>query len=338
MPPIPASQHLLLRAARGEVVERPPVWAMRQAGRWDPEFNRVRAGLSFYEFSENVELAAKASLLPRRFGVDAIILFYDITSLPVAMGQPFTLVAGRGPVPAFSIRGRSDLDRLDAAPDPKRYKHIIDLLHLVKRELHGELPVLVFAGAPFTVATYCIGTGKDMDATRAFAAAQPELWQALLDTLSRTTVEFLNALIAEGADAYQLFDSWAGLLSREEYDRWAQPSHQAIFQSVRGAPSILFVKECPYLESMCRSGADVISLGKRHDLRAAREAQPRLVFQGNVDEELLRRGTPEQVAEATRACVVAGGGQRHIVNLNHGVDRGTPVANFEAYVRAVREK
>src|SRR6202043_1063454 len=111
MPPEPArSAHLLVRAARGEAVERPPVWAMRQAGRWDPEFNRLRAGLPFYEFSENVELAARASLLPRRFGVDAIILFYDITSLPVAMGLPFALQPGRGPVPEHPIRTPADLD------------------------------------------------------------------------------------------------------------------------------------------------------------------------------------------------------------------------------------
>src|SRR5690349_7741999 len=112
------SKHLLVRAARGEAVERPPVWAMRQAGRWDPEFNRVRDGLSFYEFSEHVERAAEASLLPRRFGVDAIILFYDITTLAVAMGLPFTLRPGRGPVPDQPVRGAADVDRLAEAPDP----------------------------------------------------------------------------------------------------------------------------------------------------------------------------------------------------------------------------
>src|SRR5215472_6361996 len=111
------SAPLLVRAARGEAVERPPVWAMRQAGRWDPEFNRARAGLSFYEFSENVELAARASLLPRRFGVDGIILFYDITTLAVAMGLPFALQPARGPVPDHPVRSRADVARLDAAPD-----------------------------------------------------------------------------------------------------------------------------------------------------------------------------------------------------------------------------
>lgn len=332
----PAQPPLLVRAARGEVVERPPVWAMRQAGRWDPEFNRLRQGLTFFEFSENVELATRATLLPRRFGVDGIILFYDITTLPVAMGQPFTLQPALGPMPDRPVRTMADVERLDAHPDPSRYQHIRDLLRNVRAELGGELPVLVFAGAPFTVAAYSIATGKDMDATRRFVAEQPAVWQALLDRLSGATVGFLRTLIAEGADVYQLFDSWAGLLSPDEYQRWAQPYHTAILAGAGGVPRILFVKECPYLDALCATGADVISLGKRHDLAAARAQYPHLVFQGNVDQRLLQHGTPEEVEAATRACVTAGGGQRHIVNLNHGVDRSTPVANFAAYIRAVR--
>src|SRR3954464_13832382 len=144
------SPHLLVRTARGEPVERPPVWAMRQAGRWDPEFHRLRAGLSFYEFSENVELSAAASLCPRRFGVDAIILFYDITTLAVAMGLPFTLQPGRGPVPDRPVRTMADVERLAEVPDPERFRHVLELLWRVRAELRGELPVIVFAGAPFT--------------------------------------------------------------------------------------------------------------------------------------------------------------------------------------------
>lgn len=330
------SRHLLVRAARGEAVERPPVWAMRQAGRWDPEFNRIRNGLSFYEFSENVELSAKASLLPRRFGVDGIILFYDITTLPIAMGQRFALKPSQGPTPDHPLRTLADVERLEARPDPQSFQHIRDLLRLVREELRGELPVLVFAGAPFTVATYCIGTGKDIGRTRRFAYEQPAVWNALLDRLTTATIHFLRTLIDDGADLYQLFDSWAGLLDRNEYERWAQPHHQAIFRAAAGVPRILFVKEGPYLPLMAASGAEVISLGVRHDLAAARREYPHLVFQGNVDEEILRSGTPDQVTAATRACVAAGGGRRHIVNLNHGVDRATPVANFEAFVRAAR--
>lgn len=331
------TEHLLVRAARGEAIERPPVWAMRQAGRWDPEFNKLRAGMPFFEFSENVELAAQASLLPKRFGVDAIILFYDITTLTVAMGLPFTLQTNRGPVPDRVVQTMEDVERLDPAPRPERFAHIIGLLQRVKESLRGELPVIVFAGAPFTVATYCIGTGKNLDATRSFIAERPVVWQALLERLEHATVHFVNALLDQGAALYQLFDSWAGELTRDEYLRWAQPYHQAIFRGAARTPRILFVKECPYLDLLTSSGADVISLGVSHDLAAARKAYPHLVFQGNVDEELLKGGTPEQVAEATRKCIEAGGRHRHIVNLSHGCDRATPVANFEAYIRAAKE-
>src|SRR5688572_10922892 len=237
------SPHLLVRAARGEDVERPPVWAMRQAGRWDPEFNKVRSGLSFYEFSEDVELAAKASLCPRRFGVDAIILFYDITTLTVAMGLPFELKPGAGPVPDRPVRTRDDLRRLNPELPPSSYGHIRGLLARVKEELRGELPVLVFAGAPFTLATYCIGTGKDLAATRRFAREQPLVWEGLLDRLGNATVGFLRTLVADGADAYQLFDSWAGELTAGEYARWAQPHHRRIFQAAAGVPRIIFVQE-----------------------------------------------------------------------------------------------
>src|SRR6516165_1322095 len=228
VPNIP-SKHLLVRAARGEEVERPPVWAMRQAGRWDPLFNLLRGGQSFYEFSEDVERSAQASLLPRRFGVDAIILFYDITTLPVAMDLPFTLQPNRGPVPDQAVKSLADVERLDAEPPPARFGHIIELLDRVKAELAGALPVIVFAGAPFTVATYCIGTGKDLAATRQFTQHQPAVWDALLARLQMATIHFLRTLIERGADVYQLFDSWAGDLESGEYSRWAQPFHRAIF-------------------------------------------------------------------------------------------------------------
>lgn len=333
---MPRSDHLLVRAARGEQVERPPVWAMRQAGRWDPEFNKLRQGHTFYEFSENVELAARASLLPRRFGVDAIILFYDITTLAVAMGLPFELKPNQGPVPGRPVRSLADVERLEARPEPRCFGHIRELLQRVRQELKGELPVLVFAGAPFTLATYCIATGKDLAATRRFAAEQPAVWQQLLDKLSGATVHFLNQLADDGADAYQLFDSWAGMLERAEYEKWAQHYHREIFAGAADLPRILFVKECPYLDLMTAAGAEVISLGSRHDLASARQAYPNLVFQGNVSEELLRSGTPAQVTAATRQCIEAGGKHRHIVNLNHGVDKATPVANFEAFVQAAK--
>ena len=157
-----------------------------------------------------------------------------------------------------------------------------------------------------------------------------------MDRLSTATIGFLKTLIDDGADLYQLFDSWAGMLSPVEYDSFAHPYHQTILARATGVPRILFVKENPYLERMTQTGAEVISLGICHDLAQARRDYPHLVFQGNVDEDILREGTPEEVHAATRACLAAGGGHRHIVNLNHGVDRATPVVNFEAYIRAVK--
>lgn len=328
------SPHLLVRAARGEAVERVPVWAMRQAGRWDPEFRRVRDGAEFFAFSEDVKKAADATLCPRRFGVDAIILFYDITTLPLAMGLPFELKPTRGPMPDRPIHTVADLDRLNPHPPPTSYQHIRDLLSEVKTRLAGELPVIAFAGSPFTVATYCIGTGKDMAATRQFITEQPVVWDRLLKTLSHATAGFLNQLVGEGADVVQLFDSWAGMLTEDEYRRFAQPYHTHILGEVKGVPRILFVKECPHLDLMTSTGADVVSLGVQHDIAAAQAAYPHLVFQGNVNEEVMRTGTPEQVDAAVRSCLSAGGGRRHILNLNHGVGKETPVANFEAYIHA----
>ena len=275
--------------------------------------------------------------MPRRFGVDAIILFYDITTLTVAMGLPFRLQQGRGPVPDRPIRSMSDVERLTANPEPSTYGHVVEMLKGVKVELRGELPVLVFAGAPFTVASYCIDTGKNLDATRKFAQEEPTVWRALLERIGEATVSFLKTLIANGADAYQLFDSWAGMLSRAEYEKWAQPYHRSIVAAAGGVPRILFVKEGPYLDLMAASGAEIVSLGRSHDLAVARRTYPGLVFQGNVDQQVLLHGSVEQVIDATRKCLGEGGGRRHIVNLNHGVDRGTPVANFEAFVRTVRE-
>lgn len=331
------SSHLLLRAARGEPVERPPVWAMRQAGRWDPAFQRVRQGTDFFAFSEDVERAAEATLCPKRFGVDGIILFYDITTLPHATGLPFTLQPSKGPVPNKPVRTLADVEKIDEHPDPSRYGYIIELLRTVKKQLNDELPVLAFAGAPFTVAAYCIGTGKNMDETRRFAAEQPVVWKRLLERICHATIGFLQVLIQEGAEFYQLFDSWAGELTPHEYEEWAMPYHTAILAGATGVPRVLFVKECPYLDRMTHTGADAISLGSCHDLAAAKKQYPHLVFQGNVPQETLRNGTPDDVRQAVQACRAAGAGHRHILNLNHGVDKDTPVANFEAYIRAAKE-
>src|SRR5262249_43401558 len=157
-----------------------------------------------------------ASLLPRRFGVDAIILFYDITTLAVAMGVPFEMRPEFGPMPARWIRTREDVESLAVRPDPERYEHVLNVLDAVNKQLAGELPVVFFAGAPFTLACYCIGVGKNLNAARAFAVERPLVWATLLERLTEATIAFLTSLVLSGADAYQLFDSWAGQLSDDE--------------------------------------------------------------------------------------------------------------------------
>ncbi|MER3417109.1 MAG: uroporphyrinogen decarboxylase [Gemmataceae bacterium] len=327
---------LFVRALRGEWTERPPVWAMRQAGRWDPAFQELRDGLTFYEFTRDVERAAAASLLPQRFGVDALILFYDITTLAEAMGLPFALRAGSGPHPARVIEDVAAVRRLEAPAPRSGYEHVRQVLQRVRQQVAGSLPILIFAGAPFTLASYCIGAGKNLERVRAFAAEQPVAWQELLDRIAVATVEFVRDLMELGADAFQLFDTWAGGLHADEYARWAAAYHRRIFAALRQYPSLLFVRECPHIEPMMTSGAWAVSLGTRHDLAAVRRQYPHVVVQGNVDAQLLAQGMPTEVREATLSCMAATGGRRHIVNLNHGVEPCTPVVNFQTFVDTVR--
>lgn len=308
---------------------------MRQAGRWDPEFRKLRGDLGFYEFAENAELAAKASLCPLRFGVDAIILFYDITTLALGMGQQFELHPGRGPVPDKPIRSMNDVEALGTQLQGPAIDAVFETLRLVRKELDDQLPVLVFAGAPFTLATYQIGIGRNLQATQQFIHEERTVWQTLLERICNATEGFLKELLAQGATAYQLFDSWAGALPREEYLAYAQPYHQRIFSAVGGL-SILFVKDCPYNDLTVQSGAKVISVGTGASIAELRKAHPELAFQGNVDHQLIVSGTEEEVREATILCLQAGGGTRHILNLDHGMDKLGKPENFAAFVEAAR--
>lgn len=297
---------------------------------------KLRGNRTFFEFSENAELSARASLCPLRFGVDAIILFYDITTLAVAMGQKFELVTDRGPVPHEPIRTLADVERLTDRCDPQSYRHVLDMLNIVRGELPAEIPILVFAGAPFTLATYQIATGKNVSATREFIAENPKVWHALLEKTATATVGFLDELLQAGAAAYQIFDSWAGSLTAAEYREFADVHHRSIFRDVGGI-SILFVKDNPFVDMAASSGATILSLGKHDDLHSLQTKYPHLVFQGNVDHELLIHGTPAEVRTATQKCLQAGGGRRHIVNLDHGMDRDARVENFEAFVAAAKQ-
>jgi uroporphyrinogen decarboxylase len=230
-----------------------------------------------------------------------------------------------------------DVDKLTDTPTESSYRHVSETLRIVRQTLADELPVLVFAGAPFTLATYQIGTGKDVAATRRFIQNQPNVWQQLLAKISRATVTFLKSLQDQGAAAYQLFDSWAGALSLEEYQVHAHPYHQQIFAEAGGL-SILFVKDSPYLDLQASSGAKVLSLGAKEKIGDLKARFPSLVFQGNVDHRELVTGTAESVQASTRECLTSGGGHRHILNLDHGMDRNAKMENFAAFVETATKR
>ncbi len=332
---------LLLRAARREPTERTPVWLMRQAGRFDPEYRilRDRSGLTLEEAFRCAEHCAEISLLPKRFGVDAIIVFQDILTPLTPMGAPF--VFRPGPILDSPVRTAGDVASLRRYDVQAELPFVADALRMVKRSLGGELPLLGFAGAPLTLAYFLIEGGSPnsgSERTQAFIQSEPRLCHALLEKLADMTAEYLAMQIEAGADAVQLFESVADLISREQYEEFAHPYHQRILSQLDGkAPSILFVKEQPFVDLMVDSGADVLSVGACVDLDAARRRfGDRVAFQGNVDNRLLAAGPLDAIDRAVEQCVEAGGGGGHILNLNHGLVRDTPVEHVQQLIEVAR--
>lgn len=323
---------LILRAARRERTERTPVWLMRQAGRCDPEYRkfRERVDLPLEEMFRRPDVAAEISLLPRRLGVDAIIFFQDILTPLAPMGARF--VFRPGPHLESAVRTRGDIDGLRDYDVADELNFVTETLRIVRNSLEGGLPLLGFAGAPFTLACFLIegqSPGRTTEATRAMMRADPVSFHRLLDRLTDLTVDYLKLQIEAGADAVQLFESTADAVSLDEYREFAHPYQVRIFSELRDrVPTILFVKEQPFVELMAASGADVLSVGTCVDLAAAKQRfGDRVAFQGNVDSRLLAAGSPDEVDAAVRACVLAGGHEGHILNLSHGLLKETPFDN-----------
>lgn len=323
---------LLLRAARREKTERTPVWMMRQAGRFDPQYMaiRQRSDLQLEELFRNPELATEISLLPKRFGVDAIIFFQDILTPLAPMEAPFLFRPG--PVLSSPIRNRNDVKALRRYDVEKELPFVSQILRNLRDTLNGELPLLGFAGSPLTLAMFLIegkSPGTDPVNTRAMMKSDPVVLHELLDVLSTMTVDYLKLQIQAGADAVQLFESVADLVSRSEYEEFAHPYHVKIFSQLSAmVPTILFVKEQPFVDLMVESGANVLSVGSCVDIAEAKKQYGhRVAFQGNVNNETLRSGSLEEIEEAVRSCIRAGGSEGHILNLNHGLFRDTPVEN-----------
>jgi uroporphyrinogen decarboxylase len=332
MPKNEPKNDLVLRAARRQRTKRTPVWMMRQAGRFDPEYRAVRdrAGLPLEQMFRTPELAAEISLLPKRLGVDAIILYQDILTPLAPMGVGF--VFRPGPVLPEPPRDARAIEALRHYDPSDELGFVAEALRLVGNALDGELPLLGFAGAPLTLAFFLLegkSPGRDPRVARGLMRREPALLHRLLGRLADMTADYLDFQIKAGADAVQLFESIADLLSEREYREFAHPYHVQVFSRLTArVPTILFVKEQPFVELMADSGADVLSVGTCVDLaQAKRQFGHKVAFQGNVDNRLLVSGTLEQIDDAVRACVRAGDHQGHILNLNHGLLKETPFAN-----------
>jgi uroporphyrinogen decarboxylase len=315
---------------------------MRQAGRYLPEYRAARAGLSFLEACRDVERAVEISLQPLRLvGTEAVILFSDIF-VPV-LGMGVDLDFRPGPVIATPIRSRAQVDAL-AVPDAREsVPYVFEILRRLRAELADEaVPLLGFAGAPFTLAAYLVeGKGsKEFGTLKRMMYCEPALLRALLERLTEITIGYLNAQIEAGAQAVQLFDTWAGLLGVAEYREWILPTHREIARRLdrNRAPLILYVNGGAHvLDAMLDAGADVLSLDWRVDFAAAaRHVGRRASLQGNLDPCALA-APPERIAAWVRALAEAGRAARgHVLNLGHGCLPETPVEGVRAFTEAAR--
>jgi len=332
-----------LRACRRQPVDRAPLWIMRQAGRYLPEYRELRARVDFLTLCRTPELAVEASLQPlRRFPLDAAIVFSDILTPLEALGCELSFEPS--PRIARPLKTSADIAALVARPLGEVVPYVGEAVALLRRELDGRVPVIGFCGAPFTLAAYLTeGRGHDgFPAVRALRAADPNALESLLEKLAQLMAEHLNLQIAAGAQAVQVFDSWAGILSAADYSRFALPAVRRLIGGLRhaGVPVIYFAPAADHLlELAATSGADVIGVCWRTPLDAARRRTGgRVALQGNLDPAALL-APPVQVRERALAVLETAGDERgHIMNLGHGVLPETPLASVEALVAAVAER
>jgi len=333
----------LVRAARREVVDRRPVWFMRQAGRSLPEYRKIRESHDLFAICQSPELCAEVTMQPvRRLGVDGAVLFADIM-LPVAfgLGVDLQLVEGVGPVIQQPIRSRADVDRLAGRSPQEAVPFVLETIRLLRRELDPSVAVIGFSGAPFTLAGYLIEgkPSREFLTTKAMMYGEPALWEALMTRLSRLVLDYLLAQIEAGAQLVQVFDSWVGCLSPTDYRRYVLPHLAGIFAGLQGTatPAIHFATGTAGILSLMReAGGDVIGIDWRVDLGEAW----RLIgydrgIQGNLDPALLLAPWPVVEDGARRVIEAAGGRPGHIFNLGHGVLPDSPVEHLQQLVEFV---
>jgi uroporphyrinogen decarboxylase len=313
----------LLRAFRGEVLDRPPVWFMRQAGRSLPEYRKIRNGVPMLEACSRTETIVELTLQPvRRYGVDAAILFSDIVVPLRAVGIGVDIEPGVGPVLAQPIRTRADLELLRPL-QPTDVPYISDAVAALVGEL-GTTPLIGFAGAPFTLASYLVegGPSRTHERTKALMHADPDLWDDLLARIAAISGAFLRVQVVAGARAVQLFDSWAGALSAAEYRRFALPHSTSVLSAVAdlGVPRIHFgVGTGELLALMGAAGAEVVGVDWRVPLDEAARRVPGKPLQGNLDPAVLGAGWPVVEREVRRVITEGRAAQGHVFNLGHGV-------------------
>ena len=325
------------RALRGEPVDRPPIWFMRQAGRYLPEYRAVRERTTFLGLCRDPELAVEVTLQPvRRFGLDAAIIFSDILLPLDAMGRELRFLAGEGPSFPDPVRTPADVRSLKALDPHRDLKEPLEAIRLAVAR--SPVPVLGFAGAPFTLACYLVeGSGsQDWIATKRFMTAEPTAFRELLDRLADAIGAYLQAQIEAGAVAVQLFDTWAGALSFDDYCAFALPAAARTLAHVRGAPRIYFTKDTsPFLRVLRETGADAFGIDWRTDMAHARTVLGDVPVQGNLDPIALF-APPEEVRRRVHAIIRAAGPRGHVMNLGHGIVPETPIEGVEAMVDAVK--
>jgi len=330
---------LFLRACRGAPVERVPVWMMRQAGRYLPEYRTIREKYSFLEVCKTPDLAVEVSLQPQRIlDVDVVIVFSDILIPAEAMGMPLELTDA-GPVLPKPVRKKEDVSALrDFDPD-RETGFLMAAISQLCRAVGSTTPVVGFAAAPWTLACYMLEgqTKTGFALTKRMMYSDPEVFRALLEKIATNTARYLKAQIAAGAAAVQLFDTWAGELRAADYDAFALPATQFIIEELRSSdvPVILYTKASGHLlSSVARSGADVLSVDWRLDLADVRkQVGNRIALQGNLDPCRLL-GPVDGIVKGVREIIEKTSGVGHVLNLGHGILPSTPVENARAFIQA----
>jgi len=332
-----------LRAAHGQTVPYVPVWLMRQAGRYMPEYRAIRQKVSFLELCHTPALCAEVALFAvERLGADAAILFSDLLVLLEALGLNVQFGVGEGPSVGPAIRTTADVDRLPDVLDLGRLEYVMEAVRQTRAALPEELPLLGFAGAPFTLASYAVegGASHSYRRTKALMFCDPGAWHALLDRIARAVNAYLRAQIAAGAQAVQVFDSWAGCLGPDDYRRYVLPHSRTVFAGLpAGVPAIHFATGNPaLLPLLAEAGGTVIGVDWRVRLDDAWTAVGhQRAVQGNLDPLALLADREEIRRRVQEVLAQAGGRPGHIFNLGHGVLPETPVENAVALVDAVHE-